>query len=75
MNILIIGLGSIGQRHLRNLKLVEPNSNFFAIRKKNNVPLLNNLNKVLKSLNKGSRQESLNQTLIFLSRIGRDNAL
>ena len=39
MNILIIGLGSIGQRHLRNLKLVEPNSNFFAIRKKNNVPL------------------------------------
>ena len=49
MNILIIGLGSIGQRHLRNLKLVEPNSNFFAIRKKNNVPLLNNLNKVLKS--------------------------
>ena len=49
MNILIIGLGSIGQRHLRNLKLVEPNSNFFAIRKKNNVPLLNNQNKVLKS--------------------------
>jgi predicted dehydrogenase len=50
MNILIIGLGSIGQRHLRNLKLIEPNSNFFAIRskRKNRVPLLNNSNQVVK---------------------------
>ena len=48
MNILIIGLGSIGQRHLRNLKKIEPKSNFYAIRKKRGVPLLNNLNKVLK---------------------------
>lgn len=48
MNILILGLGSIGQRHLRNLKLIEPKSNFYTIRKKKNVPLLNNFNKVLK---------------------------
>ena len=47
MNILIIGLGSIGQRHLRNLKLIEPKSKFYAIRKKKNVPLLNNFNKVI----------------------------
>ena len=50
MNILIIGLGSIGQRHLRNLKLIEPKSNFYAIKsnRKKSTPLLNNLNKVLK---------------------------
>lgn len=48
MNILIIGLGSIGQRHLRNLKLIEPKSNYYAIRKRKTVPLLNNFNKVLK---------------------------
>ena len=50
MNILIIGLGSIGQRHLRNLKLIEPKSNFYAIksRKKKSTPLLNNFNKILK---------------------------
>ena len=50
MNILIIGLGSIGQRHLRNLKLIEPKSKFYAIRSKRRatVPLLNNYNKVIK---------------------------
>ena len=50
MNILIIGLGSIGQRHLRNLKLIEPKSNFYAIRsnKRKSTPLLNNFNRVLK---------------------------
>ena len=50
MNILIIGLGSIGQRHLRNLKLIEPKSNFYAIKnkKRKSAPLLNNLNQVLK---------------------------
>jgi len=48
MNILIIGLGSIGQRHLRNLKLIKPKSHFYAIRKKRNVPLLSNSNKALK---------------------------
>ena len=50
MNILIVGLGSIGQRHLRNLKLIEPKSNFYAIKskKKKKTPLLNNFNQVLK---------------------------
>lgn len=50
MNILIIGLGSIGQRHLRNLKLIQPKSNFYVIRsnKGKSTPLLNNFNQVLK---------------------------
>ena len=50
MNILIIGLGSIGQRHLRNLKLIKPKSNFYAIKsnRKRTTPLLNNFNQVLK---------------------------
>ena len=48
MNILIIGLGSIGQRHLRNLKLIEPKAKFYALRKKNTKPLLNNSGKVIK---------------------------
>ena len=48
MNILIIGLGSIGQRHLRNLKLIEPKAKFYAIRVKKNVPLLNHSNMAIK---------------------------
>ena len=48
MNILIIGLGSIGQRHLRNLKKIQPKAQFYALRKKYSTPLLNNSNKVIK---------------------------
>ena len=33
-NILFLGLGSIGQRHLRNLKKLKSNLNFYAIRRK-----------------------------------------
>jgi|688.fasta_scaffold232458_2 predicted dehydrogenase len=48
MNILILGLGSIGQRHLRNLKIIEPKSKIYAIRSKRKIvtPLLDNFNKV-----------------------------
>ena len=48
MNILILGLGSIGQRHLRNIKKIYPNAKIFALRKKFSTPLLNNKNKVIK---------------------------
>lgn len=48
MNILIIGLGSIGQRHLRNLKIINPKSQFYALRKKYTTPLLSPKNKVIK---------------------------
>ena len=48
MNILIIGLGSIGQRHLRNLKKIQPKAKFYALRKKYTTPLLNSSNKATK---------------------------
>jgi predicted dehydrogenase len=44
MNILIWGLGSVGQRHLRNIKSINQKVNFFAIRKKFETPFLNNSN-------------------------------
>ena len=47
-NILIIGLGSIGQRHFRNLKKINKNLKFFSIRKKKKSPQLNINNKVTK---------------------------
>ena len=47
MNILILGLGSIGQRHLRNIKKINPKAQIFALRKKYTTPLLNNKNKVI----------------------------
>ena len=46
-NILFIGLGSIGQRHFRNLKKIGKNFKFFAVRKKNNSPKLDINNKVI----------------------------
>ena len=39
MNILILGLGSIGQRHLRNLAALDKKFNFFIVRKKFITPL------------------------------------
>tara|TARA_B100000989_G_scaffold283029_1_gene248594 strand:- start:1222 stop:2223 length:1002 start_codon:yes stop_codon:yes gene_type:complete len=47
-NILIVGLGSIGQRHYRNLKKIDKNINFFSIRKKRNSPELNKFNQIVK---------------------------
>ena len=46
-NLVFLGLGSIGQRHLRNLRKIDKKLNFFCIRKKNIAPLLNNENKVI----------------------------
>ena len=39
MNILILGLGSIGQRHLRNLAALDKKFNFFIVRKNLLLPL------------------------------------
>ena len=48
MNILIVGLGSIGQRHLRNIKRLYPKTKFYAFRRNFHTPTLNNFNKVQK---------------------------
>lgn len=48
MNILIVGLGSIGQRHLRNIKKLYPKTNFFSYRRSFKTPSLDNFNKVKK---------------------------
>lgn len=46
MKILLIGLGSIGQRHLRNLKKLYKQSEFFAYRTLKRDFILNNNNKI-----------------------------
>ncbi len=48
MNFLFFGLGSIGQRHLRNLVKIQKKNQIYAYRIKNSVPLLNNQNRVIK---------------------------
>ena len=60
-NILFIGLGSIGQRHLRNLnKILSNNASFYAYRKTRHVPLLDKKgNKV-----KGTIEKKYNISLI-----------
>ena len=44
MNYLFFGLGSIGQRHLRNLLSLDKNAKIFALRKKYISPLLDHKN-------------------------------
>tara|TARA_Y100000992_G_scaffold296350_2_gene258447 strand:- start:929 stop:1930 length:1002 start_codon:yes stop_codon:yes gene_type:complete len=48
MNILILGLGSIGQRHLRNIRKLYPKTKFYSYRRRFNTPSLDNLNNVKK---------------------------
>ena len=56
MNFLFFGLGSIGQRHLRNLIKIEKKSKIYAYRKKYSTPLLDHRNKVLKGNTKEAEQ-------------------
>lgn len=48
MNVLIVGLGSIGQRHLRNIQSLYPNTKFYAFRRSFHAPTLNNFNNIKK---------------------------
>ncbi len=48
MNFLFFGLGSIGQRHLRNLLQLKKNCKIYALRKKFSTPLLNYQNKKIR---------------------------
>ena len=47
MKILIIGLGSIGQRHLRNIKKISPKTEIYALRKLKRNFILNNKNQII----------------------------
>ena len=61
VNILFLGLGSIGQRHLRNLKKLLSNKvNFYAHRRTRHVPQLDNKgNKI-----KGAVEKKFNISII-----------
>ena len=48
MNFLFFGLGSIGQRNVRNLIKIKKKSKIFAFRKKYSTPLLNHKNEKIK---------------------------
>lgn len=47
LKCLFVGLGSIGQRHLRNLLSIQPDVKISAVRVKRTVPLLSNENSVV----------------------------
>lgn len=49
MKALFVGLGSVGQRHLRNLLTIIPEVEIMAVRSKRSVPLLSNTNQVITS--------------------------
>jgi len=67
MNILFLGIGSIGQRHIRNIKAKYKKVNFYTIRDKFSVPLLNNLNKPIH----GNIKSKYNLQRIKLSDVNR----
>ena len=56
MKILFVGLGSIGQRHLRNIDFLYPGTKFLAYRKLNRKITLDNKNNLSK--------EDLNKSII-----------
>ncbi len=51
MRLLIIGFGSIGQRHYRNIKKNYPKIQIFVLRIKKNTPILNKNNKLISKRN------------------------
>jgi predicted dehydrogenase len=50
MKALFVGLGSIGQRHLRNLITLAPDIELMAVRSTRSVPTLSNTNQVVKGV-------------------------
>ena len=57
MKILVIGLGSIGQRHLQNLKKIYSKANFFALRFSNKNLIIKNV-QVVKKYNKLTKEHN-----------------
>ena len=76
MKIIIIGLGSIGQRHFFNLKKIYPRADFYALRKKNkstvikdtNIIKNKNFNKIFKFkiLKNYNQAKKLRPDLVFI---------
>jgi len=50
VKVLFVGLGSIGQRHLRNLKKLKPDVELMAVRSTRSVPVLSNTNQVVENV-------------------------
>jgi predicted dehydrogenase len=51
MKALFVGLGSIGQRHLRNLKKLRPDIDIMAVRSQRVAPVLSDSNHVINGVN------------------------
>ena len=47
MKALFVGLGSIGQRHLRNLIKLRPDIELLAVRSSRSAPVLSNTNQII----------------------------
>ena len=47
MKALFVGLGSIGQRHLRNLNKLRPDIELIAVRSSRSAPVLSNTNQII----------------------------
>ncbi len=68
MKALFVGLGSIGQRHLRNLKELKPDIELMAVRSTRSVPVLSDSNQVVSDVSIQSQYgvqefESLDEAL------------
>ena len=50
MKALFVGLGSIGQRHLRNLRKLKPNIDLIAVRSTRSAPALSETNQVISDI-------------------------
>jgi len=50
MKALFVGLGSIGQRHLRNLQSLRPDIEVMAVRRSRTVPVLDDINQVVQGV-------------------------
>lgn len=77
MKILMIGMGSIGQRHLRNIKYLYKNCEIYALRKLKRNFVLNNKNQIIgnnliekykiKEINKIHQINNLNIDVVFIN--------
>lgn len=75
MNILILGLGSIGQRHLRNINKLKFKKKIFILRKKFLTPTLNPQLKVIKTKIENKYKINFIKKLEDIKQLNIDTAL